>query len=114
LFRYVTYRTLKAIPTLLALAVITFFMMRLAPGGPFDKERKVTAEVAANLARAREALALLGLHAPFIQFTYGLTSPIARERLGLKGRIAARIWANLPPASVWRYERRRERRAGAR
>ena len=27
-------------------------MMRLAPGGPFDKERKVTAEVAANLARA--------------------------------------------------------------
>lgn len=56
-----------------------------------------------------ESFALLGLHAPFVQFTYGLTSPIARERLGLKGRIAARIWANLPPALVWRYERRRER-----
>lgn len=58
-----------------------------------------------------ESFALLGLHAPFVQFTYGLTSPIARERLGLKGRIAARIWANLPPASVWRYERRRARDA---
>src|SRR5262245_6727515 len=27
-------------------------MMRMAPGGPFDKERRVTAEVAANLNRA--------------------------------------------------------------
>jgi phospholipid N-methyltransferase len=26
-----------------------------------------------------------------------------RERL----RVAARVWKNLPPASVWRYERRR-------
>jgi len=56
-----------------------------------------------------ESFALLASGAPFVQFTYGLTSPIARERLGLKGRIAARVWANIPPASVWRYERRRER-----
>jgi phosphatidylethanolamine/phosphatidyl-N-methylethanolamine N-methyltransferase len=55
-----------------------------------------------------ESFALLGEGRPFIQFTYGLTSPIARERKGLTGRIAARVWANLPPASVWRYERRRD------
>jgi phosphatidylethanolamine/phosphatidyl-N-methylethanolamine N-methyltransferase len=55
-----------------------------------------------------ECFALLGPGRPLVQFTYGLTSPIARERLGLTGRIAARVWANLPPASVWRYERRRE------
>ena len=55
-----------------------------------------------------ESFALLGEGHSFIQFTYGLTSPIARERLGLTGRIAARVWVNLPPASVWRYERRRE------
>jgi len=54
-----------------------------------------------------ESFALLGAGRPFIQFTYGLTSPLAREKLGLKGRITARIWANLPPASVWRYERPR-------
>ncbi|HUK08418.1 MAG TPA: rRNA adenine N-6-methyltransferase family protein [Stellaceae bacterium] len=56
-----------------------------------------------------ESFALLGEGRPLVQFTYGLTSPLARERLGLKGRITARIWANLPPASVWRYERPRHR-----
>lgn len=54
-----------------------------------------------------ECFALLGDGRPLIQFTYGLVSPIDRERLGLTGRVAARVWKNLPPASVWRYERRR-------
>jgi phosphatidylethanolamine/phosphatidyl-N-methylethanolamine N-methyltransferase len=55
-----------------------------------------------------ECFALLGPGRPLVQFTYGLVSPIARGSKGLTGRIAARVWANLPPASVWRYERRRE------
>lgn len=50
--RYAVKRLLGAIPTLFILITIAFFMMRLAPGGPFDKERKVTAEVQANLERA--------------------------------------------------------------
>ena len=54
-----------------------------------------------------ECFALLGDGRPLIQFTYGLLSPIDRERLGVTGRVAARVWKNLPPASVWRYERRR-------
>ena len=54
-----------------------------------------------------ESFALLGEGRPFVQFTYGPVSPLARERMGLRGRLTARIWANLPPASVWRYERRR-------
>jgi phosphatidylethanolamine/phosphatidyl-N-methylethanolamine N-methyltransferase len=56
-----------------------------------------------------ESFALLGAGRPFVQFTYGLVSPLARDRLGLKGRITERVWANLPPASVWRYERPRHR-----
>ena len=55
-----------------------------------------------------ECFALLGEGRPFIQFTYGVISPIARERKGLTGKVTAHIWANLPPASVWRYERRRD------
>jgi len=31
------------IPTLLAIATLTFFMMRLAPGGPFQSEREIPA-----------------------------------------------------------------------
>jgi len=52
LFRYAVKRLLGAVPTLFLLITVAFFMMRLAPGGQFDKERKVTAEVEANLERA--------------------------------------------------------------
>lgn len=51
-----------------------------------------------------ESTALLGPGAPFVQFTYGLTSPLAHPRYGLSGRIVARVWRNFPPASVWRFE----------
>ena len=41
-----------AIPTLFIIIAGTFFLMRLAPGGPFARERKVPPEVEANLLRA--------------------------------------------------------------
>jgi oligopeptide transport system permease protein len=41
-----------AIPTLFVIIAGTFFMMRMAPGGPFARERKVPPEVEANLLRA--------------------------------------------------------------
>ena len=44
-------RLLAAIPTLFALIAISFFIMRAAPGGPFDAERALPPEVEANLAR---------------------------------------------------------------
>ncbi len=44
-------------------------------------------------------------HAPFIQFSYGLTPPMpATDRFEV--RRAAVIWANLPPARVWVYRSR--------
>lgn len=36
---FILKRILIGIPTLLAIVTIAFFMMRLAPGGPFDSER---------------------------------------------------------------------------
>jgi phosphatidylethanolamine/phosphatidyl-N-methylethanolamine N-methyltransferase len=49
--------------------------------------------------------ALLEPNAPFIQFTYGLSSPIPRRKLGVEGAVKRRILNNLPPASVWLYYR---------
>ncbi len=47
----------------------------------------------------------MGLEGVFVQFTYGLVSPIPRE--ACVGRYAAHagapIWLNLPPARVWTY-----------
>ena len=42
-------RLLTAIPTLWVLVTLTFFLMRLAPGGPFDRERALPPEIEAAL-----------------------------------------------------------------
>ncbi len=49
MFRYALIRLVSAIPTLFVLISLTFFMMRAAPGGPFDRERDVASEVRAKL-----------------------------------------------------------------
>jgi oligopeptide transport system permease protein len=38
-------RLATAVPTLLVLVTLTFFLMRAAPGGPFDRERKLPPEI---------------------------------------------------------------------
>ncbi len=42
---YTARRLLIAIPTLLVIITIAFFMMRAAPGGPFDMDRKLPAAI---------------------------------------------------------------------
>ena len=48
---YILKRLLSAIPTLLIVVTLAFFLMRLAPGGPFDLERALDPIVMANLSR---------------------------------------------------------------
>ncbi|TCS60595.1 oligopeptide ABC transporter permease OppB [Varunaivibrio sulfuroxidans] len=49
---YIVRRTLSAIPTLFIVITVSFFIMRLAPGGPFDRERNLPPEIEANMLRA--------------------------------------------------------------
>ena len=51
MLRYVLQRFLTAIPTLLLIVTISFFLMRVAPGGPFNQERGLNPVVKANLER---------------------------------------------------------------
>jgi oligopeptide transport system permease protein len=48
---YVIRRLLTAIPTLFLIVTIAFFLMRIAPGGPFNQERGLNPMVKANLER---------------------------------------------------------------
>jgi len=41
-----------AVPTLFVVVTVSFFMMRLAPGGPFDRERMLAPAVEANIKKA--------------------------------------------------------------
>jgi oligopeptide transport system permease protein len=49
MFRFIIRRILEAIPVLLIIATVTFFMLKAAPGGPFDSEKKIRKEVRANM-----------------------------------------------------------------
>jgi oligopeptide transport system permease protein len=46
---YFFKRVLQGIPVLLAVATLTFVIMHLAPGGPFDTEKKLPPEIIANI-----------------------------------------------------------------
>ena len=48
---FIFRRFLSAIPTLFLIVTISFFLIRLAPGGPFDLERPLEAKVMENLNR---------------------------------------------------------------
>lgn len=51
MFGYAVRRLFGAIPTLFLIITISFFLMRVAPGGPFDRERMLEAKVLENLNR---------------------------------------------------------------
>ncbi|MFZ2207200.1 MAG: ABC transporter permease [Porticoccaceae bacterium] len=68
MLRFILYRLLQAIPVLLVVVTATFFLVRLAPGGPFSAEKAVPPEVL----RALEA-------------RYHLDQPLSAQYLGYLG-----------------------------
>jgi len=64
MFGYIARRILVAIPTLLVIITLAFFMMRYAPGGPFDLERPMPEQVRQNILAA-----------------YGMDQPIWKQYL---------------------------------
>ena len=67
---------LEALPTLFVIATLTFFMVRLAPGGPFSREKQVSAEVQKRLD------AYYGLDKPLIVQYGRYLANVARGDLG--------------------------------
>ena len=49
MLNFVFRRVLAAIPVLFVVILVTFVLVRMAPGGPFDEERNVPAQVLENL-----------------------------------------------------------------
>jgi oligopeptide transport system permease protein len=69
--RYVIRRFLTAIPTMFAIVTISFFLMRVAPGGPFNQERGLNPVVKANLEKV-----------------YHLDQPLWQQYLSYLGNLA--------------------------
>ncbi|MCL9774550.1 oligopeptide ABC transporter permease OppB [Vibrio methylphosphonaticus] len=69
MLKFIMKRIFEAIPTLLVLITVSFFLMRFAPGNPFSSERPLPPEVMANIE------AKYGLDKPvFEQYTTYLTN----------------------------------------
>lgn len=61
-----------------------------------------------------DAFALMAPGGSFVQFTYGMTSPVPRVAAALfDAEVSPPVWLNLPPARVWIYRRKGEVRAPA-
>jgi oligopeptide transport system permease protein len=70
--RHILVRLLGLIPTLLMLITVAFFLMRVAPGGPFDSEKVLPQDIEANL-NAR----------------YHLDEPLVQQYFRYLGQVAA-------------------------
>jgi oligopeptide transport system permease protein len=78
----ITRRLMTAIPTLLAIIILSFVLMRVAPGGPFDGERPLAPETRAALEAA-----------------YGLDKPLWQQIGIYLGRI---LQGDFGPSLVYR------------
>lgn len=96
--RFVLGRILQAIPVLFAIVTLTFFMVRLAPGGPFDEERAISQA-------AREAInRQYGLDKPLLvqfgNYVGGLFRGDLGPSLSSPGRSVSEIIAEKFPNSL--------------
>lgn len=76
MLRFIGRRLLVAIPTLFLVITLAFFMMRAAPGGPFDSERRLSPEIEANV------LARYGMNKPLGQQYLAYLTGVARGDFG--------------------------------
>jgi oligopeptide transport system permease protein len=71
MLRYAIQRIVGIVPTLFIIITLSFFVIRLAPGGPFDEEQALPPEIKANLEAA-----------------YGLDQPIWKQYLNYLGGLS--------------------------
>ena len=69
--RYFLKRAGAAVPTLFIIVTLTFFLIRIAPGGPFDREQSLPPDIMANL-----------------QSAYGLDQPLWAQYARYLGALA--------------------------
>jgi oligopeptide transport system permease protein len=82
MLRYVIGRLVGAVPTLFVIVTVAFFLIRVAPGGPFNLERPLPPQIMANL-----------------EAYYGLDRPLWEQYVAyLKGLVTG----DLGPSYVYR------------
>ena len=98
MIRYAAGRLLQGLPVLLAVATVTFALLRLLPGGPFDREKALPPAIRANIE------ARYHLDEPLLRQYARYLSGVVRGDLGpsykYPGRDVADILADSLPVSI--------------
>ncbi|HHX82863.1 MAG TPA: ABC transporter, partial [Pseudomonadaceae bacterium] len=76
MLRFILLRSLQAIPVIFVVITITFFLVRVAPGGPFSSEKAVPPQVQAALEARYQ------LDQPLYQQYFSYLSDLAQGDLG--------------------------------
>ncbi len=76
MLRFIGRRLFVAIPTLFLVITVAFFMMRAAPGSPFDMDRKLSPEIERNV------MAKYGMDRPLSEQYVAYLSGVARGDFG--------------------------------
>jgi len=79
---YIARRLLVAVPTVLVVITVAFFMMRIAPGGPFDLEQPMPEQIRQNILAA-----------------YGMDQPVWKQYLDY---LAGLVRGDLGPSLKFR------------
>ncbi len=95
---FILRRILWAIPVLWVVATLTFFIMHIVPGGPFDREKKLPPEIKANV----EAKYHLDqpLHRQYLLYMKGLVQGDLGPSYKYLGRTVNDVIADTLPVSV--------------
>jgi oligopeptide transport system permease protein len=98
MFAYSLRRILVAIPTMLVIIAVAFFMMRLAPGSPFDTEKALSPEIRAQI------MSFYGMDKPifmqFLDFLKGLLTFDLGPSLIYKDQTVSEIIGSGFPVSI--------------
>lgn len=98
LFRYFISRLISSVILLLVIATLTFVMLRLLPGGPFDEEKALPSIVKKNIEKK------YGLHLPLYEQYWVYLKGLSQGELGYsykyEGKSVKEILKDALPVSI--------------
>lgn len=95
---FLVKRLLSIIATLFVLATITFFLMRVVPGGPFDSDKALPPDIKANV-EAKFGLNL-PMHVQYLRYLNGLVHLDFGPSFKYMGRTVTEIIGDTLPTSM--------------
>jgi oligopeptide transport system permease protein len=98
MFHYILKRLLVFVPTLFIIITISFFLMKIAPGSPFDGERALSPEIKQNLLKAYNLDK--PVHLQYVDYLFNILKGDFGPSLKIKDFSVTELIMNSAPVSL--------------